>query len=136
METMKREVTRTKESIADINLILLYVKDPAISATFYKGLLGHEPVASFPTYIAFALGGGFTLGLWSTQTVSPAPSEKGNRTELAIMVKDTTTVENLYANWSKNGIVIAQKPTTAVFGRTFVALDPDGHRVRVCTADK
>jgi predicted enzyme related to lactoylglutathione lyase len=112
------------------------LKDPAISAAFYKKLLGREPVATFPTYHAFALEGGFMLGLWSTQTVSPPPSENGNRTELAFTVADSAAVETLYADWRKQGAKIAQEPTTAVFGRTFIALDPDGHRLRVCTPDK
>ena len=125
-----------KERILNPNLILLYVRDPGKSAAFYKELLGLEPSASFPTYIAFSLEGGFTLGLWSTQRVTPAPPESGNRTELAFMVKDNAIVEALYADWSKRGITIEQKPMTDVFGRTFVALDPDGHRLRVCTPDK
>ena len=118
------------------NLIILYVKDPAKRAAFYTDLLGREPAASFPTYVAFPLDGGFMLGLWSSQTVNPAPSESGNRTELAFTVKDAAMVEALYADWGKRGITIAQEPMTAVFGRTFVALDPDGHRLRVCTPDK
>jgi predicted enzyme related to lactoylglutathione lyase len=129
-------IGKPKSTMPNPNLILLYVKDPAISAAFYKELLGREPLASFPTYFAFALDGGFTLGLWSTKTVNPAPSETGNRTELAFMVEGAPAVEALHADWSKRGIPIAQKPITAVFGRTFVALDPDGHRLRVCCPDK
>jgi predicted enzyme related to lactoylglutathione lyase len=113
------------------NLILLYVKDTARSAAFYENLLDRAPFASFPTYVAFALDSGFTLGLWSTQSVTPPPSEAGNRTELAFMVEDAATVEALYADWSKRGLAIALEPKDAVFGRTFVALDPDGHRLRV-----
>ena len=45
-------------------------------------------------------------------------------------------VEAIYADWGKRGITIAQEPMTAVFGRTFVALDPDGHLLGVCTPDK
>ena len=122
--------------MANPNLILLYVKDPAKSAAFYKELLGREPSASFPTYVAFALDGGLALGLWSTQRIKPQPPENGNRTELAFMVEDAAAVEGLYSDWSKRGIAIEQQPTTDVFGRTFVALDPDGHRLRVCTPDK
>jgi catechol 2,3-dioxygenase-like lactoylglutathione lyase family enzyme len=118
------------------NLMLLYVKDPVKSAAFYTDLLGHKPVVSFPTYVGFALDGGVMLGLWSTQTVKPPGSEAGNRTELAFTVKDTTAVEALHADWKARGLTIAQDITTLVFGRTFVALDPDGHRLRVCTPDK
>lgn len=34
------------------------------------------------------------------------------------------------------GVVIEQDLQEAVFGLTFVALDPDGHCIRVCMADK
>jgi hypothetical protein len=45
------------------NLIILYVEDPSESFAFYRRLLDREPAASFPTYVAFELDGGFTLGL-------------------------------------------------------------------------
>ena len=118
------------------NLILLYVRDSAKSADFYQDLLGRKPAATFPTFVSFSLNGGFTLGLWSMQTVNPAPSETGSRSELAFMVEDNDAVDALYADWRKRGLTIALELTTAVFGRTFVALDPDGHRLRVCTPDK
>ncbi len=38
--------------------------------------------------------------------------------------------------WGKLGVVIEQDLHEAVFGLTFVALDPDGHRIRVCIPDK
>ena len=68
--------------------ILLYVRDSAKSADFYQDLLGRKPAATFPTFVSFSLDGGFTLGLWSMQTVNPAPSETGSRSELAFMVED------------------------------------------------
>ncbi len=51
------------------------------------------------------------------------------------MVKDIQTVDALYQQWSDSGVQIEQRPKQAVFGRTFVALDPDGHRIRVCIPD-
>jgi len=51
------------------------------------------------------------------------------------MVKDDAEVERLYAAWRERGLTIEQELKTAVFGRTFVALDPDGHRLRVCRPD-
>jgi hypothetical protein len=38
--------------------------------------------------------------------------------------------------WEKLGVSIEQDLHTASFGLTFVALDPDGHRIRVCIPDK
>jgi uncharacterized glyoxalase superfamily protein PhnB len=62
-------------------------------------------------------------------------SGTGHRAELAFMVDSHVAVDALYEEWRKEGLSIEQEPMTAVFGRTFVALDPDGHRLRVCTPD-
>jgi predicted enzyme related to lactoylglutathione lyase len=118
------------------NLILLYVEDPARSCKFYEKLLREPPVASFPTYVAFRFDNGLYLGLWSTGAANFVSAGNGNRSELAFMVDDDATVDGLYRDWSAAGVAIEQEPMTAVFGRTFVALDPDGHRLRVCTPDK
>jgi len=118
------------------NLILLYVEDPARSAQFYERLLGRPPVASFPNYVAFRFDNGLDLGLWSTSAQSFVSSGAGHRSELGFVVEDSDAVERLYAEWRAADVTIEQAPMTAVFGRTFVALDPDGHRLRVCTPDK
>lgn len=117
------------------NLILLYVEDPQESAAFYTRLLGREPVAAFPNYVAYALENGLTFSLWSTHAANFVSSGTGHRMEVAFMVKDDAEVERLHAEWRKAGVPIEQELATAVFGRTFVALDPDGHRLRVCTPD-
>lgn len=51
------------------------------------------------------------------------------------MVDGDAEVDRLYEAWKALDVRIEQAPMTAVFGRTFVALDPDGHRLRVCTPD-
>lgn len=58
------------------NLIILYVKDPGESASFYRNLLNREPAVEAPNFVAFPLEGGFTLGLWrrSRSSRSPPPS--------------------------------------------------------------
>jgi catechol 2,3-dioxygenase-like lactoylglutathione lyase family enzyme len=118
------------------NLILLYVEDPEKSAAFYTRLLGREPVAAFPSYVAYTLENGLTFSLWSTSAANFVSSGSGHRMEIAFMVKDDAEVERLYAEWREAEIPIEQELMTAVFGRTFVALDPDGHRLRVCVPDK
>ncbi|WDZ76255.1 VOC family protein [Ensifer adhaerens] len=117
------------------NLILLYVEDPMASTRFYIDLIGREPVAAFPAYVAFELENGLTFSLWSTAARDFVSSGTGHRSEIAFMVKDDAEVERLYAEWQSRGIMIEQELKTAVFGRTFVALDPDGHRLRVCRPD-
>ena len=117
------------------NLILLYVEDPARSGAFYENLLGKPPVAAFPTYVAFEFANGLNLGLWSTKAANFISSGTGHRSELAFMVDDDAAVDRLHEAWRAKGVSIEQEPAVAVFGRTFVALDPDGHRLRVCTPD-
>ena len=118
------------------DLILLYVKDVEKSAVFYRDLLRREPKAAFPTYVAFGLDGGVTLSLWSTKAVNMPPAGSGNRFELAFQVENEEAVEATHSDWRQRGIGIEQEPMTAVFGRTFVGLDPDGHRIRVCIGDR
>lgn len=116
-------------------LFILYVADPIASAAFYAKLIGHEPSHAFPSYASFDLGSGFSLGLLSTASDNLASTGTGNRSELAFIARDAAGVDAVHETWKAQGVVIEQPPVTASFGRTFVALDPDGHRVRVCLAD-
>ncbi|KOC91245.1 VOC family protein [Winslowiella iniecta] len=117
------------------NLIILYVTDPLRSCAFYQSLFGIEPDAIFPTYSAFSFENGLNLGLWSTHAQDFTSGGSGHRTELCFLVESEKQVEELYQNWQQLGVEIEQRPVTAIFGRTFVALDPDGHRLRVCLPD-
>lgn len=62
-------------------------------------------------------------------------ADRGAHPSRSTASASAATVDHLHARWSAAGITIEQAPFTAVFGRTFVALDPDGHRLRVCTPD-
>ncbi|WP_225772776.1 VOC family protein [Inquilinus sp. Marseille-Q2685] len=110
---------------------LLYVDNPPASAAFYAGLLGREPVESSPTFALFVLDGGAKLGLWSRHTVEPAATAAGGGGEIGFSVADAAAVDALHDEWRGRGLPILQPPTTMDFGHTFVALDPDGHRLRV-----
>jgi catechol 2,3-dioxygenase-like lactoylglutathione lyase family enzyme len=118
------------------NLVLFYVKNPSESASFYEKIFELPPVAAFPTYVAFTFSNGFTFSLWSTQAKDFVSVGSGNRSELAFMVSDDAEVRRLRDRWEKLGVSIEQDLHEAVFGLTFVALDPDGHRIRVCIPDK
>ena len=76
----------------------------------------------------FSMPGGAGVGLWSRHTVEPGAAAGGGGGELAFMAED---VDAVHADWAGRGLTIAQSPTDLDFGRTFVALDPDGHRLRV-----
>lgn len=51
------------------------------------------------------------------------------------MVPNEEEVRSLRDEWKELGVQIEQDLHEAVFGLTFVALDPDGHRIRVCIPD-
>jgi predicted enzyme related to lactoylglutathione lyase len=111
-----------------LSLAILYVDSPAASAAFYANLLGSQPVEASDTFAMFVLPSGTRLGLWSRHTVEPAATAAGGGAELAFTADD---VDAVHTDWAARGLRIAQAPTTMDFGRTFVAVDPDGHRLRV-----
>ncbi len=113
------------------NSLLLYVADPVESARFYGGLLDLEPVERSPTFAMFVLPSGLGLGLWGRGGVEPAPLVPAGGGELGFKVDEPAEVDRLCALWWSRGAAIALPPTDLEFGRTFVACDPDGHRLRV-----
>jgi predicted enzyme related to lactoylglutathione lyase len=117
--------------MTDPNFIILYVDNPSASADFYAGLLSKTPVESSPTFAMFVLESGLKLGLWSRHTVEPAAAAAGGGGEIAFSVNDNDAVHSQHADWVKRGLEIIQRPTEMEFGLTFVARDPDGHRLRV-----
>lgn len=112
----------------DLSLTILYVDSPERSAAFYEDLLGRAPVEASPTFAMFAMPAGAGLALWSRHTVEPAAQAAGGGGEIAFRVED---VDAVHADWTAKGIAVLQPPTEMDFGRTFTALDPDGHRLRV-----
>jgi catechol 2,3-dioxygenase-like lactoylglutathione lyase family enzyme len=118
------------------NQLLFYVKNPQISALFYEKIFEIKPISAFPTYVAFTFENGFSFSLWSTQAKDFASEGTGHRCELSFMVKDEQTVREIRTKWDEFGVTIEQDLHEAVFGLTFVAVDPDGHRIRVCIPDK
>ncbi len=115
----------------DPNLTILYVDNPTASVAFYADLLGRQPIASSPNFAMFALDNGLMLGLWSRHTVTPTATAAGSSSELAFKAADAEAVRSTHANWKRRGFTIIQAPTDLDFGHTFVAVDRDGHRLRV-----
>ena len=112
--------------MADINFILLYVEDVAASEAFYAKILGRPAIESSPTFAMIPAAPGIMLGLWRRDGVEPAGGG-----ELAITAESEADVAVTTARWQALGARIAQPPMQMDFGFTAVALDPDGHRLRV-----
>jgi predicted enzyme related to lactoylglutathione lyase len=113
------------------HFVLLYVDDPQASATFYARLLDRQPLDSLSNFAMFELSPNVRLGLWARHDVQPAPRSANDAGELAMAVGTADEVETLCADQKRKGVTILQEPVTMDFGRTFLAADLDGHRLRV-----
>ncbi len=112
--------------------ILFYVDDVPRSQAFYSQLFGTEPVYSSPDFALYVGGPGVKFALWRLGDAKPAASVMGGGGEINITAKSREEVDSLYGKWSKNGVSLLTKPEdTQSVGYTFVATDPDGHRIRV-----
>ena len=111
-----------------LDFTLLFVTNPKKSSLFYQEILNLKPVEESPTFVMFVLKNGVRLGLWSKLTAEPKVDMLPGASELCFFSKN---VDSIYEDWGQKQVTIAQKPTDMDFGRTFVALDPDGHRIRV-----
>ena len=118
------------------NLFFFYVNDPIKSADFYEKIFQLKPETKFPSYAAFTFPNGLTFALWSKTAKDFVSAGSGHNSELAFMVPHEDEVRRLREAWGTLGISIEQDLFRAVFGLTFVALDPDGHRIRVCIPDQ
>lgn len=113
------------------NFVLLYVTDPLASAEFYSKLLGRPPVEAASTFATLKLHDDVMLGLWLRRDVMPRPVASPGGSEIAFAVADADEVRATHRRWVEQRLGIVQPPTEMDFGHTFVALDPDGNRIRV-----
>lgn len=114
----------------NIHLALLYVADPARSVAFYTALLGAPPVEHSENFAMFKTQGA-ALGLWARHDVDPPALAAPGCCELDWTVSSPAEVDRIHAEWRARDVSILQAPTDKEFGRTFLAADPDGHRLRV-----
>jgi predicted lactoylglutathione lyase len=117
------------------SVFVFYVENLNVSSHFYQELLNKNPVESSPTFNLFKLSNGMGIGLKDKQSVQPTVDGKANN-ELAFTVENQHQVDDLFLKWKEKGFKIAQAPTHLTFGYTFVALDPDGNRLRVVSLGK
>lgn len=111
-----------------LNLICLFVTNPQKSSQFYQDILNLKPIEQSPTFTLFALDNQMMLGLWSKHTAEPLVTANSGSSEICFSCTD---VDALYQVWGQKHLTVLQKPTDMDFGRSFVVLDPDGHRIRI-----
>lgn len=116
------------------NLQLVYVSDIARSTSFYKTIFKSEPIFESPRYVAFSVGAEVLFAIWTGGTKPDRSTPRFS--EIGIMLKSNDDVDNLFKEWQQiPNIEIVREPYDEVFGRTFLASDPDGHIIRVCPTD-
>ncbi|GGZ28808.1 VOC family protein [Asticcacaulis endophyticus] len=102
--------------------VKLQVCDVAISARFYAALLGCEAVGNSADHAVFVTED-MRLELVSG---NPVTAHK-----IDIVMTDADRVVRTYEHLWDACVRLPQIPTDMGFGLGFVALDPDGHRLRV-----
>ncbi|WP_127753869.1 VOC family protein [Devosia sp. 1566] len=112
-----------------LNYLLLAVADTEASAELYQKLLGVAPVQNRPGFALFVLPNGMKIGLWAKDQIQPAPKPVGG-SEISFTEESRETMLATYRDWQALGLTILQEPVEMPFGFTFVAEDPDGHRLR------
>lgn len=110
-----------------IDFVLLTVTDVPRSVDFYAALLGVPPVETSPTFAMFAQPNGQMLGLWKAGAPWPTAGQTPGLAEFAFVEGDVDAAHALVA---ARGVPTEGPPVDLDFGRTFLARDPDGHRVR------
>ena len=115
----------------NFNFVLLHVADPLASVSFYSDLLGKPVVDSGPGFAMLPLSEAVLLGLWLASEADPSGVGKPGASEISFDVADVAALQKLHSEWIGKGLPILVEPVQMPFGHTFVAADPDGHRIRV-----
>jgi predicted enzyme related to lactoylglutathione lyase len=114
---------------------IVYVNDAPAAARFYGDLLDMKPSFETPGYITFDLGPGADLALWSGQ-FEDLSLDVPRTSEVCLAIGGgSDEVNAIFKQWQSKGVTIVQEPHDAGFGPTFLAVDPDGNRIRVAPRD-
>lgn len=116
-----------------IDSFVLYVENITHSMDFYAKAFDCEPKLLSPTFAALDFASNVKITLKQADSLTPKSDIKGGGTELSMPVSDKATFDKLYNDWKEKGIRFEQEPETSVFGVNLVAIDPDGHRIRIFT---
>lgn len=114
-----------------LDSIVLYVDDIQRSMAFYAKAFNCEPKLLSPTFAALDFASNVKITLKQTDALTPTSTIRGGGTELSLPVTSRDAFDALFEKWKQQGIEFAQEREESVYGVNFVAVDPDGHRIRV-----
>lgn len=117
------------------NLFIVYVSNVAASTEFYGRLFEMEPRFTTPRFVEFEIaeGVGFALCARNASALEGDPVRTGET--CLNLPGGAGAIEKQYRRWVDLGVRIVAEPHDDVFGRTFVAADPDGNLLRVAPVD-
>ncbi len=117
------------------NLFIVYVSDLARAQAFYSDLFEMAPRFASPRFVEFEVAPGVGLALW-TGHAETLDSTEVHRGEICVNVDNAPqSIDDYFRTWEAKGVTIVEKPHDDIFGRTFVAQDPDGNLLRVAPVD-
>ncbi|MEZ9654798.1 VOC family protein [Vibrio splendidus] len=114
-----------------IDSFVLYVENIHRSMDFYAKAFECEPKQLSPTFAALDFADNVKITLKQSDFLTPASTIRGGGTELSMPLADKETLKILYKAWKEKGIQLEQAPEESIYGINFLAVDPDGHRIRV-----
>ncbi|MBY5948400.1 VOC family protein [Photobacterium rosenbergii] len=114
-----------------IDSIVLYVESVQLSMAFYEKVFECEPKLLSPTFAVVEFAENVKITLKQADGLTPSSLVRGGGTELSIPVINSAELDTLFENWKQQGVNFAQEREESVYGINFVALDSDGHRLRV-----
>lgn len=115
--------------------LVLYVANPDASSLFYQNITQVLPQKMSDSFRVLSLSNGMKIGLKDKNTLDLPAGENGGG-ELAFTVQNSAEVDRIFSDWEEKGVIMAQIPAESGYGYSFLALDPDGHRLRVVALHK
>lgn len=113
------------------NAVVFYVNDIVKSSDFYQEILGISPEKPSATFCAFNLSNGMAIALKDKHYVRTHMERACGGAELSFTVADREQVDRVFSQWRQKGVQMIEEPFEVPFGYNFMAVDPDGHQLRV-----
>jgi catechol 2,3-dioxygenase-like lactoylglutathione lyase family enzyme len=108
--------------------LALFTDDVAATSTFYRGLLGTDPVAEWPGGTLFAVGDAKLLVHARAANMVDGPP---NDDHFALAVDD---LDGACAALAESGLAFLVEPRDYPWGRSAYLRDPDGRLVELAQA--
>lgn len=117
------------------NLFIVYVTDVEASSAFYSELFELSPRFSSPRFVEFGIAETAGFALWSGKSDAVASTSQRTSEVCLNIPGGPEAIQQQYQRWCDLGVTIVEEPHDDVFGRTFLAQDPDGNLLRVAPVD-